>query len=257
MSCYTHPGEPTSQLWSTRKMVWIALAFLAAFVSIFSSGSIFEDATAKPGHLMFATIVAMALVGIPMVHREWAFGRRGLTVLITITWLVATVTFVRSFAPLTSMESMSVGLPRGLLVAVALGSAVMGVRAGKAKWPEVSWDASDKQWVAQLRALLNRYYSWPATAADEAVLAALDQAKEAGMSPLEALGQPWEVAAEFATQNPDNARFSIRFPVWAGLGFIVLSIGSIGLHGLSAAGIMFAVIGLLLLGFSWWVTKQL
>lgn len=257
MSCYTHPGESTSQLWSTRKMVWIALAFLSGFVSIFSTGSIFEDAAAKPGHLMFATLVTMALVGIPVVHREWSFGRRGLTIFSAVTWLIATVTFVRSFAPLTEMEAMSVGFPRGLLVAVALGAAVMGVRAGKAKWPELNWDASRKQWVAQLRALLNRYYSWPAAATDEAVLAALDQAEEAEMEPLEALGQPWEVAAEFAAQNPENSRFSIRFPVWAGLGFIVLAIGSIGLHGLSAVGIIFAVIGLFLLGFSWWVTKQL
>ncbi|MDO5049419.1 MAG: hypothetical protein Q4D87_06010 [Actinomycetaceae bacterium] len=256
MSCYALPGESRSQLWSTRKIIWVALAFLTAFVGVFSTGSIFEDAAGKPAHLMFATVVALALIGVPLIHREWAFGRRTSTVLIAITWLVATVTFIRSFAPLTEMASVSVGFPRGLLFLLAIGAAYMAWKSSPAKWPELPEDATGDQWSGQLRALLNRYYSWPAGAADDAVMAALEQAADAGMTPMDALGQPWEVAAEFAAMNPDNSRLSIRFPVWAGLGFIALSVASIALNGISAIAVLFGVMGAIMLAFAWWASKQ-
>ena len=118
--------------------------------------------------------------------------------------------------------------------------------AGKAKWPEVSWDASDKQWVAQSRAL-NCYYSWPATAADEAACGT-----RSGEGAGESAGA--KARAEMHTESGQR-EIRIRFPGGRGWA-IVLSIGSIDCIPIRA-GIMFAVIGLLLLGFSWWVTKQL
>ena len=85
------------------------------FVSIFSTGSIFEDAVAKQP-LNVATLVTMALVGI-LWCTAVVVGRRGLTVLCGYV-AIATVTFVRSFAPLTEWVD-ECRIPRGLLVAVA------------------------------------------------------------------------------------------------------------------------------------------
>lgn len=263
-NCCALPGESRSKLWSMSKTLWFALAFLTGFVTIFSSGSIFEDAVASTGVFMFSTVVTIALALIPLAHREWVFGRKVRPILILATWLIATVTFIRtfgslmapSFAPMAAIERASVGIPRGLLAVMTIGFGFMAWNAGRARWPEIPDDADAKEWTDNLRALLTRYYSWPASAADEACLAALDQAEEADMDPIDALGQPWEVAQEFATSNPDVKTLNTHLPMFAGIAFLILSVGSIAIQGVSAMGVLLGVFGLILIAFARWASAQ-
>ncbi|MDO5035281.1 MAG: hypothetical protein Q4E01_07875 [Actinomycetaceae bacterium] len=240
MSCCELPGETRSELWSTPRSVWAALTFFAGFIAVFSSGSPFADASAKPGYLMFASVVTLALIAAPIVYREWAFDRARSEVLAGLIWLVASVTFARSFTPLLSMEAVNVGLPRGLLAVLFVAGAVMTYRASNAKWPEAP--EADSAWKRQLRALLGRYYSWSYRATEEAVSAAEAAALDARLPLQEALGDPWLVAAEFASSNPQNKRFVKRVPVLAGMAFAGLAVLSAAFTGVSLWSALFVVL---------------
>lgn len=246
MSCCALPGESRSGLWSTAKNTWAALTFFMAFLALVSSGSIAEDAVVNPGYLMFASLITLALIALPLVHREWAFGRDANATLITAAWVVASATFARAFAPLLASEAVTIGFPRALLLLFAIGAGVMAYRAGHARWPS----ATDAKWEPQLRALLGRYYSWPKEAIDEAVAGALEVAEEAELPPAEALGEPWQVAAEFVQENPQLKRLNAQFPLLAGIAFVGLAVASLGFKGVSVLAVILAVLGVGLIAFS-------
>lgn len=253
MSCCELPGETRSGLWSNPKTIWVALAFFTFFLAVFSTGSLTADAVAKPGYLMFASVVAMALFAAPVAHREWAFGRDSNAVLVVLGWLVATVVFVRAFAEFSRLDVVTIGLPRPLLALLGVASTVMAFRASNARWP--SAPRGDKAWRTQLSALLSRYYSWPDEAVRHAVEATTASADEAGLELQEALGDPWQVAAEFVSKSPDNARPNARILLVAGLGFAALSVASFVVGGVSLYAVLVGILGAGMISLSWFLRR--
>lgn len=253
MSCCELLGEARSRLWSNPKTVWAALAFFGFFLALFSTGSFTADAMAKPGYLMFASVVAMALFAAPVAHREWAFGRDSTALLVALGWLVATVVFVRAFAPVARLDVVTVGLPRPLLALLGVAAVVMAFRASNARWPRAP--RGDEAWRAQLSALLSRYYSWPDEAVRQAVEATTASAGEAGLPLQEALGDPWQVATEFVLKSPDNARPNVRILVVAGVGFVALSVASFAMGGVSLYAVVVGVLGLGMVSLAWFLRR--
>ncbi|MDO5720598.1 MAG: hypothetical protein Q4P05_07660 [Actinomycetaceae bacterium] len=164
--------------------------------------------------------VSFLLACAPVAMREYLVGR----------WLQATMwgligvgsasasvwAAVETAVTVDDELMVIVGIPRGLLIILAVISALWAASRPPAIWPHSGVHVSPAQWYRVLRRILTGFYGWSGEAADEAVAVIRDQMKNSTarapsdlasddsilVHPAALYGEAWEVAADFTADSP-------------------------------------------------------
>lgn len=312
MSCSTPLGRELN-LWSTPRILAVAVSFFAASCAAFARGSFAQTATVELRVFAFVAIVSFLLACVPVATREYLVGRWARA----FAWLSAgvglsTAGFLAalSTASADSEGVVAIGLPRGLLAVGAIIAGLWAFTRGPATWPASGQNVSPQRWYRLLYRILSGYYGWPPHAAREAVAATKDEVRdwseqlstdrttestasadsrevqdlvvppspprgseissrsgtertaretEAVVSethPAIVFGEAWEVAAEYAAQNPDNASISPRLVFAFAIGFAIIAASLLVSRGITTVAVFMLVLAGALASFAFWVLRR-
>lgn len=312
MSCSTPLGRELN-LWSTPRILSVAVVFFAASCAAFARGSFVQTATVELRVFAFVAIVSFLLACVPVTAREYLVGRWARA----FVWLIAGVSLsVTAFSAALSTASansegvVAIGLPRGLLGVGAVIAGIWAFTRGPATWPLSGQNVSPQHWYRLLYRILTGYYGWPPHTAREAVAAtkaevqdwsqrhSADQATESTSSaqshepqnqvvapsplrdsdisprsdsahaagetetfvgethPAIVFGEAWEVATEYAAQNPDNASISPRLIFAFAIGFAIIAASLLISRGVTTVAVFMLVLASTLASFAFWVRRR-
>lgn len=262
-------------MWSTPRNLATAFAIFCALTAVFGGGSLLDhnSSHAKLGIFAFTASISFLLACVPVAVREFLVGRwlratiwllGGVVLAVLSVWAAAS-----SAVAIGNDLVVFVGIPRGLLVILAVISLLWASSRRPATWPQSGTNVSTAQWYKLLRRILKGYYGWSGKSADEAVAIVRDQVAsmirrtpselDSDMStlthPAEFYGEAWQVAAEFADDTPRRTVVSPRLVFFISSGFLIIG-GGLLVKGSFATGIALVSFAVVLAVFGAFIRRS-